>query len=496
MIHDLKSLKQHFRKIKTPILGAGVYAFNRLGLEQIAKPYRLLALRHSLDTQLIEKEVETFSLEKGMGLKHIQEPRNATTVLKLPRTKQYLSQFNSPAILVQKSSDKMEKICRDNNWRLMANPAEFGKKMIEDKIKFRKMLQELDVKVAPGKISSVDNLHYGHLINKYGLPFVIQHPTRGGGKGTFFINNQQDFQKALAKLKQKYDPENEKSISPPEQVLVAKYIQGSSPSITGCVTRQGILSTNLQHQVLDIPELYSPEKGSGLFCGHDWTSSNFSQSIQEQAYQAAEKIGRHFQSLGYRGIFGLDFIFNPNEKQLYPIECNPRLLGSFPTINMAQLLNNEPPIIAFHVLEFLSQPYQLDKGKINRLIRQKKKGAQMILHNLSGRWARNQKQIQAGVYKLKSNRLRYLRPGYDLKHLKNPEEFLLADGVPFKGSHFSPNRRLCRILTLERVLDNSFKNLNPWAKQVSQAVYQAFALKPIRWIKLKKFFKPNLLAKG
>ncbi len=496
LIKDLNSLKQHFQTVKTPIFGAGVYAFDRLGMEEIANPYRLLALRHSLDTQLIEKNIEILSLEKNMGTKHIREPRNATTVLKLPKTKTYLNQFNSPAIIVHKASSKMEQICQENNWILIANPTDFGKKLLEDKIKFRKMLQEMDLKTPPGKICSVDKLHYGHLMNKYGLPFVIQHPTKGGGKGTFFINNQKNFQNAIEKLKQKYDPEEDKELKPTEQVIVAKHIRGSSPSITACVTKQGILSTNLQQQILDIPELYNPEKGSGLFCGHDWTSSQFDPEIENQAYQAAEKIGQRLKELGYQGIFGLDFIFNSDKKQLYTIECNPRLLGSFPVINMTQLLNNEPPIIAFHVLEFLNQEYQIDKEEINKLIRQKKKGSQMILHNLSGRWAKNHQQLKAGIYKLKSNQPCYLRPGYDLKHLKNEEEFILADGVPFKGSHFSPNRRLCRILTLGRALDNSFKSLNPWAKQVSQSVYQSFDLKPIRWIKLKKIFRPNLLAKG
>ncbi len=496
-IKDLPSLKQHFKTIKTPVFGAGVYAFDRLGMENITNPYRLLTLRHSLDTELIEKEIETLSLEKGMGIKHIRAPRNATTVLGHPKTKKYLNQFESPAIIVHKASSKMESLCRENNWQLAANPTNFGKNLLENKIKFRTALQELEIKVPPGKIATIDNLHYGHLINKYGLPFVIQHPTKGGGKGTFFINNQQKFKETIDKLKQKTDPEENKTIKPPEQIIVSKYIQGYSPSITACVTEHGILSTNLQHQILDIPQLYNPEKGSGLFCGHDWTSSRFNQQIENQAYQTIEKIGQYFKSLGYQGIFGLDFILDPVKNQLYTIECNPRLLGSFPVINMAQLLNNEPPILAFHTLEFLKyNNYQLDIEKINQLIRQKKKGTQMILHNLTAQWAQTQKQIKAGVYKLKSDKLLYLRPGYDLKHLKNEEEFLLTDGVPFKKSRFSPNRRLCRILTLGRVLDNSFKQLNPWAKQVSQSVYQAFELKPIKWIKFKKIFKPHFLAKG
>ena len=497
VIRDLLALKEYFSQLKTPIFGAGVYAFNRLGLESVYSGYRILALRYSLDTKLIEKDVEVLSLEKGMKTKHIDEPRNSTTVLNHPKTRAYLKNFDEPAIVVYKPSEKMEQICQENNWQLLNNPSSFGKNLLENKVKFRRILKDLGVAVPPGKIASFKELHCGHLMNKYGLPFVIQHPSKGGGKGTFFINNQNDFDAAKENLSQKWDEEDNKETSPPEEVVVAQFIQGPSPSMTACVTKDGILSTNLQYQMIGFPELYNSEKGSGLFCGHDWTASRISEQVGQEAYDYAERIGQHFKQLGYRGIFGLDFILDQKRQKLYVVECNPRFLGSYPVINMAQLLNQEPPLFAFHVLEFLGQnDYQIDIASVNALIRKEKQGAQMILHNLTAKWARNHRQLKAGVYRMSGEKIKYLRPGYDLKHLKETDEFLLADGVPFKRSHFSPNRRLCRILTLHQCLDESYKSLNPWAKQVAQAVYRAFEIKPIRFFRLKRFFFSSRLAKG
>jgi len=497
VIKDLATLKLFFQNIQTPIFGVGVYAFDRLGLEKIIPHYRILALRYSLDTKLIEKDVEIFSLEKGMGTKHIHQPRNATTVLKLERTKKYLERFQNPAFIVYKPSKKMEGVCQENGWYLMANSSSFGKQLFENKIKFRRILQEIGLAVPPGKITSVEQLYYGHLINKYGLPFVIQHPTKGGGKGTFYINNQTDFEQALKKLRQKKDEETERTLVPPNEVIVAQFIQGPSPSITGCVTKFGILSTNPQYQVLDIPQLYNPEKGSGLFCGHDWTSARFSEKVYQQAYEAVEKVGQYFKNYNYRGIFGLDFVLDEKTERLYVTECNPRLIASMPTLNMVQLLNNEIPILACHVLEFLDTDYQLDIEAVNQLIRREKIGSQMLLHNLTGHWARNHRQIKTGIYKLgPKSSLKFLRPSYDLSHLKNKEEFLISEGVPFRKSHFSPNRRICRILTLNQVLEKAPNQLTPWALQVAQDVYQAFDIRPIKWIKIKKFFSPHFLAKG
>lgn len=501
IIKDLTTLKKFLQeRVNFPIFGAGVYAFHRLGPDDFLPDYRILALRRSLEGELIKKDIEVLFIEKSLGKKHILEPRNATTVLKLKKTRKYLEKFkNNPGginILVYKTSLKMEKICKENNWRLIAPSARFGKKFLENKINFRRILEELKVPVPPGKIVSIKNLHYGHLMNKYGLPFVIQHPTKGGGKGTFFIYCKEDFEKVYKNLKNPVKEEfEEKEEKPAKEVIVAKYIQGPSPSLTGCVTRYGILSTNLQHQILDIPELYNPEKGSGLFCGHDWASSNFSEEINQQAYEIVNKVGNYFKSLGYKGIFGLDFVLDEETKKLYVTETNPRLLGSFPTISMIQVYNNEPPILAFHILEYLDIDYQIDLETINQQMRKKKPGAQMILHNLTGKWSKIKKTLKAGIYQLDNNKLKYLRPGYKFQHLENDSEFLLTEGILVKGSPLSPNRRLGRVITQSSVLQD-YNQLNSWGKLVAETTYQSFKIKPVRFIKIKKFFKPHFLAKG
>lgn len=513
-ITDLTSLKQLLEeRVKIPVFGVCVYAFDRLALEDLLPNYRILALRYSLDTELIGNDLAVFSLEKGMGTEHIREPRNSTTVLKYPRAKEYLSRFKNPALVVYKTSSRMEKICEENGWLLVGAPVKFGKELLEDKVKFRKILEELSVPSPPGEIAAVTNLLSGKLsfknfVEKYGLPLVLQHPRRGGGKGTFFIHSEEEWQNALEKLRvhEKEGREVREDIERLE-VIIAKYVHGPSPSITGCVTTHGILSTSLQYQLIDIPQLYNPQKGSGLFCGHDWTSSRFPEDIEKQAYKIVKKLGTYFRGLGYKGIFGIDFVLNEKERRLYITECNPRLLGSFPMISMAQLYNNEPPILAFHLLEYLNVDYDIDLNQINALMRQPKVGAQMFLHNLTQSWVKNHNEVRAGVYKLKFDKLEFIRPGYALKHLKSADEFLLTDGVLQKKSHYSPNRRLCRIITLNSVLAKNKKgpaslselcgaSLTPWASQVAESVHAAFNLKKVRFPKLIKFFKRDYLAKG
>lgn len=506
-IHDFISLKRFFETcVQTPIVGAGVYAFHRLGPEEFVSPYRIVALRSSLETELIEKDIEVFSLEKGMGTKHIEAPRNATTVLLDERTQKYLKQSPGALLLVYKSSEKLERVASEMGWRIAANPVRFGKILLENKITFRRILENLGVPVPPGEIFELSETErdleldrpreeyrrrYEHFGKTYGVPFVLQHPTRGGGKGTFFVSSWEEF---WLRLKGLADPESER----PQELLVSRYVEGPSPSITGCVTRHGILSTSLQHQILAVPTLYSPSLGSGLFCGHDWSSSRFSEKILLQAYEIVDRVGRHLATLGYKGIFGLDFVLDEKNETLSVTECNPRLLGSFPVLTMIQQEHKELPILAFHLLEYLGIDYEIDAEEINKQMRTEKEGAQMMMHNVSGRWARNQNQIPAGVYRLEpgSSKPQFIRSGYALKHIKNNDEFLITEGVPLLKSHFSPNRRIVRIITKRAILEHAPHILNVWAEEVTRSVYDAFSFRPVRFAKLRKLLNPQFLAKG
>jgi hypothetical protein len=388
----------------------------------------------------------------------------------------------------------MQKIIRENKWILCSNSYKFGKKLFENKIYFRGVLEKLNLPVPPGEVIENPNIlikDFSKLEKKYGLPMVIQHPTRGGGRGTFFINSKKEAKQILPNLEDK--------------TLVLKYIKGPSPSITGCVTPWGIAYTYPQYQILDQEACYNLEikTGNGLWCGHDWTFSRnkFDEKALQKIYKATIEIGEYLKSQGYKGVFGLDFIQDEATQEFYIGECNPRLLGSFPVLTMVQTRNGEIPIAALHILSFLKlspQQHNIMRhifGGITAKMKFPKIGSQLILHNKEGRWARNEKEIKPGIYKLHTNRLIFLREGYLLSHLKNREEFLIGDGVPYKMSPFSPNRRIMRFITLNRVLKN-YRTLTPWAKSVMNAIYKELKLKPVRFFALKRFLNPHFMAKG
>ena len=119
----------------------------------------------------------------------------------------------------------------------------------------------------------------------------------------------------------------------------------------------------------------------------------------------------------------------------------------------------------------------------------------MLLHNLEKKPAETTQEIRPGVYTLQESEMKFLRSGYKLSHLRNDNEFLVTEGVPIKGSYFSSNRRLVRILSLKQVLRDS-KTLNPWAKKVIRLVYNSFGIRPIHFPWLKRLFNPKYLIKA
>ncbi len=468
-ISKFSDLKKFFYKTNPQIIGFGVTAFNRLGPEYFLPHYKIFALRDTLDANLIAKKIPLEIIERKTKIKSLSGKRNATAILQNHYTQKCLKKLQTPIFLLfYKVSKKIEKIARENDWRILANPSKFGKKTFENKIHFHALLKKLALPTIPSKKLFFSDLKKVGFLEKQKFPFVIQLPTKGGGKGTFFIKQKIDFESFL-----------QKDLPPHSSLIVASYLDGPSPSITACVTKNGIAYTNLQYQILDVPECFSPAIGSGLFCGHDWSNASFSPKISQQAYQISEKIGLYLKKMGYRGIFGLDFVLDEKREKLYPVELNPRLLGSFPTLTMVQLRNREIPIIALHILSFLPYRCSLDIQAINRSMQTPKRGSQLILHNLEGEWAETTKQLKPGVYTLKSKKIRFERYGYEFNHLKKPHEFLIADGVPPRNSLFAPHGRIMRVLFLRGIFHPQKRKLTSFAHEATTKVYQALKIQPL-----------------
>ena len=462
-IRNLEGLKERLWKVKTPVVGVGISAFNRTSLDGYLPCYSIICAKNSRDLEILQRDFKIISLEKIPPKERIS--RNPVNMLKQKEAKKFLEKLNKPYLLFYRVTEKLERVCDKNGWGLIGNRSSV---FFDNKVRFRRVMEELDLPLIPGEVLKVNELNYDSLSGKYGQ-FAIQLQKESGGKGTFFIRGGEDFEKCTKKIGGKFAD---------SEVLITKFIHGPSPSITGCVTKHGVLYTDLQYQLLDIPEVMNTKVGSGIFCGHDWTSSDdFPSRIKKQAYEYAEAIGNYLKGRGYKGIFGLDMIME--DGRVYVVELNPRLLGSFPVLTMAQELNREPLLIGFHILEFLNEDYEIDLKEVNRLIKKPKRGAQLILFNKHKQFAENKKSLRPGIYVVEGDEIIYLRPGYKLSDLKQKNEFIITDGVPFENTVFKPHGRILKILTLEKIMNKNTFKLNKWMKEVVGKVFEKLEMVPL-----------------
>jgi hypothetical protein len=463
MINNLNDVKKTFKKIKTPIFGAVSYASERLGPEQFVDNYKLVSLYDSKETDLIAKDIPVFCLEKVVGER--LSPRNASTTLTNKETQRHFkkeSKGKQPMVLLYKSSKRIENEVAKKRFKIACPSCKFGKNLFENKAKFRRILDNLNISAPPGKVVPLSFLKFrklGELFEIFGRPLVIQHPQKGGGKGTFFVRDENDYARTKYILRK----------DPPKEIVISKFIEGPSPSITGCVTKYGILSTLPQYQIIDEHLLNRNFVGSGLFCGHDWSSANFSKNILCQAEDAVNKIGNFFKTQGYKGIFGLDFVLDEKDEKLHVVECNPRLLASFPTLTMVQIANGEIPIIAFHLLEYLGVNYKINIKKINEQMWQKKEGAQMFFHSPLNKKVMLKKFFEAGVYKFGQGNLDFVRSGYQFSDIKKSNEFLFTDGIQKQRVPYNPLQRV-RIVCKKGVLGRDFRGVNLETKKFLRTV--------------------------
>ncbi len=484
-LSDLESAKNFaVNNLIRPVVGVGVTAFNRLGLEDLLPNFSVVCLQDMIDNQAVSQKVKIVAAFPP-AKRFLPCRRNSTSCLRQQKIQRYLHSLNKPALYFYTVTHIIEQICQEQNWLQIANPKHFAKATFEDKIYFRKLLLENNLPVIPGEIVAKSDLNYSALAKKYEEKMVIQIPDLGGGKGTFFIHSEVDFKALLENI---YFKKHAGSLT------VAKYIGGPSPSMTGVVTKHGVITSRLIKQILAVPECVSSDKGPGAFVGHDFSVSHFSPVLREKAAVIVKMVGQVMQIKGYRGIFGIDFVVDEKEQEIYPVECNPRLLGSFPAYTMAQKINQEIPFLFFQVLEFLGSDYQIDADEISKKSATDLAGAHFHLYNLHNEPVIVDRQIKPGIYRLDNQqKLNWLRDGFDLSHLQHETEFIVTDGVPIKGAVFPPKARILRILTKRAVLEDN--KMSAWALTIIKNVREGLEFRPLasseklNWQRLYSIFR-------
>ncbi len=457
------------------VVGVGVTAWARSGVAGLVANYSVVAGKKAQENNQLG-----FPVIVGKPKK-----QNTSSILSDRGIQQYLESLPEPKwLLVYKSTERVEELADKLGMKLIGNRAEVRDRY-EDKRQFRVVGKEAGLPLPEGETVKIDDLRE----RKLNVVLQLTDYSRGGGVGTWFMRKMEDwnqFDEFVRRRRQKRKL---------EWVNVTRLIEGTAASITGCVTRYGVLTGVVQGQIVDQPELSSLAGRSGVWLGHDWSGQRFSERVQMKAEKIVIRLGEYMAKKGYRGIFGVDLVVDKDEG-IWPIECNSRYTGAFPTYTWACIRNGEVPLDKWHLLEFMDMPYKMDFEKVQERNRQPKEGAQILMHNLERGSVRVEGEVRAGIYEFQiinaKCQIKYKKPGWNLLHLHNENELVLTDGVPLQGQALKPAERLGRLL-FNRAIVDKIGRLLPEIQEVVRELYQKLQL---RKNVAEQFFGDGLGAAG
>ncbi len=247
---------------------------------------------------------EEVKLKYPMHVLLVDSPEILDTyeLLMNPEVQEIITNFNAQ-VLVFKNTIHIEQLCAEKGWTLLNPSAELSER-VENKITQVKWLGELSSLLPPHKVQFVNEVKW----NKNA--FILQWAHGHTGEGTILISNEAE----LDALKLKF---------PHREARVTDFIKGPMFTVNIVVTDTVILLGNISYQITGI--LPFTENALSTI-GNDWsvTHTILNESHINQFNELAEKVAQKMQSSGWRGLFGIDVIYDEERDNLHLIEINAR----------------------------------------------------------------------------------------------------------------------------------------------------------------------------
>jgi hypothetical protein len=335
---------------------------------------------------------------------------------------------------------------------------------VSQKVNLFRGLAELGIAHLPGRWLSLAEARYSELARVAGATFVAQRNRGVSGLGTAIISSESDFLSAARRFGD-------------EDVWVAPYMGTLSLNINGVALAGGAVAAYPNVQLTGISCLGS---GPGQYCGNDYTATSaLPRRIVDEVLDQTERIGNWLSSLGFRGLYGLDFVIDDSTGRPCAVDLNPRWQGSTPVLAQAQMRSGRLPLAAANVACGLGALSDQEVLRYKDNYREPAPGAMMVLRFSGDCDAKVCGEVRAGVYQTGSQ-LAFRRPGLVIGDCRESGEVLLTTGVPHQGTVVEPLGFLLKIMTQERVADLDKGGLLPWAEQTARQALEQLRLQPVR----------------
>ncbi len=247
-------------------------------------------------------------------------------------------------------NEKTEELAKKLGLEIMFPTAEM-RTFLDNKVNTNRIAEKAGVPCVPYVLNRIED--YKDLTKKakeLGSDLVIQTPFGDSGHTTFFISNEEEFNK------------HGEEIIKEDEVKVMKRINCRGSAIEACVTRHGTIVAPLMTELVGFKQL-TPYKGG--WCGNEIYPDAFTQELRQKAVEFTQLFGNQLRKEGYKGYFELDFLIDQDNGEIYLGELNPRVTGASSITNHAVFALADAPLFVFHILEWMGIEYKLDVEAIN-----------------------------------------------------------------------------------------------------------------------------------
>lgn len=309
-----------------------------IGLELSIPNYHIVCIDNPATiSSMRDSGVNIFSLSEQLSQIN-PIPRNSYKLLSHKLVQKYIAD-NTPdgrtaKVIFFKISPKLEKLSTDLGYKVLNTTSKLNTKY-ENKISQYNELQHLGY-FPETIITRLADIEPKYIFKQLGDEIVLQYDRGHTGTGTVFISNQKQLAEIVTETPSKF-------------VRLSSKIEGETWTINAVATRHGVIAGGLSYQITGIPELTN---APGATVGNDFSKAmNLPNISIEKIVEITIEIGEEMYKGGYRGIFGVDLIIDPDGK-IYLIEVNARQPASISMHTKLSIAYGEVPLQAFHICEF------------------------------------------------------------------------------------------------------------------------------------------------
>lgn len=356
-------------------------------------------------------------------------------------------------------SAALESFARESGHRCISPPAKLCQ-WLNHKANFFAARAALDLPVSRGRWFERSSLRFLELRNALGLPFVLQAPRGTTGSGTAVVHRADELAEACERLHG-------------SRIWCAPYLGNLSLNVNALATGFETMVSYPSVQ-LEGPLLQPIHRGK--YCGNDFSATHMLETgIIEDAREQTRTLGGWLGSLGYRGLFGVDYVVDESTGKLVAVDLNPRWQGSTMLENLASCAAGRLPLAAADLLHAsgLLSNHDLRHRADDFFL--PLSGSQLILYALTSEPLTMEREVRPGLYHSVGH-LQFERESLELED--GGEETLLGAAVPRAGTAIEPGARPARLFSHRASIDAMSGTVLPWVTPAFEAALELFGLSP------------------